>query len=274
MLYYYIILYYTIENVTAVFGKHGCTIDNIAGLRLIRNTKRKSKLGVRHYFSEKKYNVETKTMAVDFTEPEKIYHDIEKQLTGLDVGVLINNVGMSYSHPEYFVENKDKERLYADIINCNIFPVTSMCRLVLPRMLEKKRGAVVNISSLSALMSSPLLTVYAASKAYVDKFTADLAAEYSKRGVVFQCLFPGYVATKMSKIRSSTWMAPAPDKFVSEALRTVGVQQRTTGYFPHSLLLAVVRTLDYCAPDLAKWIIVRTQENIRARAVRKSQNNL
>lgn len=218
--------------------------------------------------------METKTLAVDFTEPEKIYYDIEKQLTGLDIGVLINNVGMSYTHPEYFVENKDKDKLYQNIINCNIYPVTNMCKIILPRMLEKKRGVIVNISSLSALMSSPLLTVYAASKSYVDKFTADLATEYSKSGIVFQCVFPGYVATKMSKIRSSTWMAPSPNRYVKDALNTIGVQQRTTGYFPHTILLSVIQMLSYCAPNIAKWIIIRTQENIRSRAVRKSQNNL
>lgn len=181
---------------------------------------------------------------------------------------------MSYSYPEYFVENKDKDKLYANIINCNIYSVTNMCKLVLPKMLEKKRGVIVNVSSLSALISSPLLTVYAASKSYVDKFTEDLATEYSKSGITFQCLFPGYVATKMSKIRTSTWMAPSPSKYVDDAIRTIGVQQHTTGYFPHTLLLSVITLLNYCAPDLAKWIIIRTQQNIRARSLRKNQNNL
>lgn len=223
-------------------------------------------------FPEKKYNVETKTIAADFTDPEKIYYEIEKQLTGLDIGVLINNVGMSYAHPEYFTD-KNNDKIYSNLINCNIFSVTNMCKLILPKMLEKKRGVIVNVSSLSALIPSPLLTVYAASKAYIDKFTDDLATEYSKSGVVFQCLFPGYVATKMSKIRSSTWMAPSPNKFAEEAIKTIGVQKHTTGYFPHTILLSVIKFLNYCAPNLARWIIIRTQQNIRARSLRKRENN-
>jgi Dehydrogenases with different specificities (related to short-chain alcohol dehydrogenases) len=74
-------------------------------------------------------------------------------------------------------------------------------------------------------------------QAFIDKFSKDLACEYGKCGIVIQCILPGYVATKMSKIRRSTWMAPAPDVFVECAVRKIGIQQHTTGYFPHSLMV-------------------------------------
>lgn len=139
-------------------------------------------------------------------------------------------------------------------------------------MVERRKGVVINIASTAAQIPNPLLTVYAASKAYVVKFSEDLSAEYSKQGIIVQCLVPGYVATNMSKIRSSTWMAPSPKKYVEEAIKTIGVSETTTGYFPHTLLIAVVHFLESISPKLSRWIISRTMTNIRARALRRSKH--
>nr|CAH7752437.1 unnamed protein product [Callosobruchus chinensis] len=240
------------------------------GLNVVLISRTKSKLDDVAKDLEKKYNVETKTIAVDFTDTRSIYHDIDKQLTGLEIGVLINNVGMSYSHPEYFLENKDKDHLYDDLIACNVYSVTNMCRIVMPGMTERRKGVVVNISSTAAQIPSPMLTVYAATKSYVVKFSEDLATEYARYGITVQCLLPGYVVTNMSRIRSSTWMAPTPLKFVAEAMKTIGVRERTTGYFPHTLLLGFVNFIDGISPSFSRWLITRTMMNIRARALRKS----
>lgn len=55
------------------------------------------------------------------------------------------------------------------LIRCNIVSVNEMTRLILPQMVERKKGAVINLSSLSAAMCTPLLSVYSGTKAYVDK---------------------------------------------------------------------------------------------------------
>ena len=60
-------------------------------------------------------------------------------------------------------------------------------------MVERKSGVVINISSLSGLMPTPLLSVYSGTKAYVDMLTRGLAAEYLKLGITFQLVAPGYV---------------------------------------------------------------------------------
>lgn len=177
---------------------------------------------------------------------------------------------MSYPYPEYFLDLKNKDEIYDNIIKCNIYSVTNMCKIVLPGMAERQKGVIVNVSSTAAQIPSPLLCVYSASKSYVLKFSQDLSYEYKKNGITIQCILPGYVATNMSKIRSSTWMAPSPLKFVAEAMRTIGVRDRTTGYFPHTLLVGVVRTLDLITPKLSKMLIMRTMLNIRSRALRRA----
>lgn len=115
-------------------------------------------------FAEEKYKVETKIIEADFSEGNKIYSNIEKELYGMDIGVLVNNVGVSNPYPDYFLELKGKEKIYYDIIQCNIVSVLAMCQIVMPGMVEKKKGVVINISSATALFPSPLLSVYGASK--------------------------------------------------------------------------------------------------------------
>ena len=86
-------------------------------------------------------------------------------LRGLDVGVLVNNVGRSYPYARYFHEVD--EALARSLIRLNVEAVTRVTHAVLPGMLERGRGAIVNMGSgASAIMpSDPLYTVYVATKA-------------------------------------------------------------------------------------------------------------
>ena len=70
------------------------------------------------------------------------------------------------------------------MVKCNIESVNSLTSLILPQMTERHSGAVINLSSLSAGTLCPLLTVYAATKAYVEYFTRGLAMEYESQGKV------------------------------------------------------------------------------------------
>lgn len=115
------------------------------------------------------------------------------------VGVLVNNAGASYEHPELFTL-LDEETI-AKILQLNVAGITGVARQVLPGMMERRKGVVINIGSAAGAMPSPYLAVYSASKMYIDKLSADLAAEAKPRGVTVQCVLPGPVATKMSKIK-------------------------------------------------------------------------
>lgn len=56
------------------------------------------------------------------------------------------------------------------MLRCNVISMNEMTRLILPQMVERKKGAIVNIASIGGAMSTPLLSVYSATKAYVDRF--------------------------------------------------------------------------------------------------------
>lgn len=222
------------------------------------------------HFLETMYGVQTKIITIDFTSTADIYEKIANEIQGLEIGVLINNVGLSYANPEYYLDLPNGDKTVADIVTCNIVSITNMCKLILPSMVDRGRGVIINISSLSAVIPAPMLTVYSASKAFVDKFSDDLSVEYAKKGIIVQSVLPGPVATNMSKIKKSTWMATTPQRFVDSALQTVGIALHTTGYYPHSLLQLSINTLDFFSASRARKTTLNVMENIRMRAARKN----
>jgi 17beta-estradiol 17-dehydrogenase / very-long-chain 3-oxoacyl-CoA reductase len=89
----------------------------------------------------------------------------------LEIAILVNNVGVSYKHPEFFDVFAENDQAVSDMINCNITSVTKMTGLVLPGMIKRRKGIIVNNASASGRTPTPLLAVYSATKAYVDYFS-------------------------------------------------------------------------------------------------------
>ncbi|KAM4553510.1 very-long-chain 3-oxoacyl-CoA reductase-A [Fundulus diaphanus] len=184
---------------------------------------------------EDQFRVETRTIAVDFGKLD-IYSKIEKGLANLEIGVLVNNVGVSYRYPEYYLQIPDLNDFITNMINVNMTSVCQMTRLVLPKMVERSKGVILNISSASGMYPVPLLTVYSATKAFVDFFSRGLHEEYRRQGILVQSVLPFYVVTKMTRIRKPTLDKPTPERYVAAELNTVGLQSQTNGYFPHAVM--------------------------------------
>ena len=108
-------------------------------------------------------DVQVKTIEVDFTEDgEYIYSKIRCELATLTVGVLVNNVGMTFGSGSFLESLKSGNQL-SEIINCNVTSMARMTSLILPGMMKNQRGLIINIGSLSAVCS-PLDTIYGATK--------------------------------------------------------------------------------------------------------------
>ncbi|KZS16269.1 Very-long-chain 3-oxoacyl-CoA reductase [Daphnia magna] len=220
-----------------------------AGLNVVLVSRNSAKLQkVANEIKSEHSSIQVKTIAVDFTESQKIYNTLRDELNKLQIGILINNVGMLIGFGQRFGNIEDDKGIH-DIINCNILSMARMCHIILPQMTKRKKGVIVNVGSLSSAMPTPYLTIYGATKAFVEKFSRDLAAEVQSLGITVQTVHPGYVATNMASHMKPSYISPHPDTFAAATLRTLGLEQRTAGYWTHKIQLYFT--------DLANFFIPR-----------------
>ncbi len=109
------------------------------------------------------------------------------------VDVLVNNAGITRDKPLFVMKDED----WSEVLNTNLSGVFYLTRAFVLDMLKKKRGRVVNISSVSGLHGLPGQTNYSASKAGIIGFTKALAKEAGPYGVTANVVAPGGVTTPM-----------------------------------------------------------------------------
>lgn len=213
---------------------------------------------------KEKYPVEVMILAVDFLSGQEVYPQIAEKIQDLDIGVLVNNVGLGYEFPMYFLE-VPSERL-RNIIELNCQSMVQMTHVVLPKMVERKKGVIINLSSSSAFFPAALMTVYSATKVFVVYFSEGLRQEYCSKGIVVQCVLPGFVATAMTGIKQTSLMVASPMSFANSALNSVGHFKLTAGCIPHvmqELLLKILPQSLVCY--LAKNSMMTIRQKRRAR---------
>lgn len=108
------------------------------------------------------------------------------------IDILHNNVGIGSRNPGGILEVEDED--WDRVMSVNVKSMFHTCRAVLPHMLEKGGGSILNISSVGSILHAyPKLFIYTISKAAVNTFTKCLAYEMAEKGVRVNCIMPGMI---------------------------------------------------------------------------------
>lgn len=133
-----------------------------------------------------------KTLALNLEMPDAFARIDEALAThGLYCDILVNSAGFGVFGP---VATADKD-LQLALIDVNIRAVTALTLRFLPGMIERRRGGIINVGSITAYAPGPNMAAYCASKAFIRSFSAALSAEVAGTGVTVTCLTPGVVRT-------------------------------------------------------------------------------
>ncbi|KAJ3062979.1 hypothetical protein HDU98_001202 [Podochytrium sp. JEL0797] len=154
------------------------------------------------------------------------------------VAMLVNNAATNHDIPVPFME-ESSETCNA-IVQVNISSQLDVTRLVLPFMLARKKGLILNMGSLAGIVPSPLLSIYSGGKAFLRFWSNSLAAELKPQGIHVQHLRAFFVVSNMSKIRKASWTTPTAKEFVKAALGKLGNEVDSTPYPSHALLMWVI----------------------------------
>ncbi|BDP43819.1 short-chain dehydrogenase (plasmid) [Deinococcus aetherius] len=134
------------------------------------------------------HGVTAHSIALDLSDPAAPAHlEAEVQRRGLVVDVLVNNAGFA-SYGEFWQLDLDHEMR---MLQVNVTTLVELTRRLLPGMVERGRGRVLNVASTAAFMPGPLMAVYYATKAFVLSFSEAIAEELRGTGVTVTTLAPG-----------------------------------------------------------------------------------
>ncbi|CAN3474354.1 very-long-chain 3-oxoacyl-CoA reductase [Diutina catenulata] len=253
------------------------------GFNLVLVSRTQSKLEAIATEIEAKNKVDTTVVAFDAsTDAPENYQKLSEAIAGLDVTVLINNVGQSHSIPVPFLETEDQE--LRNIITINTTATLKITQVVAPRILDtvkasnrKVRGLILTMGSFGGLLPTPYLATYSGSKAFLQSWSAALAGELASSGVDVELVISYLVTSAMSKIRKSSATIPNPKQFVKSVFRGVGrrngAQERfatSTPFWAHAFMHFFIENTVGVYSKFANKLNLDMHKSIRVRALKKA----
>ena len=156
------------------------------------------------------HNRKVEILDIDLSDGENVLSTLGKKFSEFEVDALVNNAGIGFART---VEQTTLEE-WDLTFDVNIKATFLMCKLVVPQMVARKKGEIVNVASAGALVGLKNRVAYCASKAAVVGLTRCIAADHALDGIRINAIAPGTV--------DSTWigriLSDAPDPVATRKL--------------------------------------------------------
>ncbi|ENX55440.1 MULTISPECIES: SDR family NAD(P)-dependent oxidoreductase [Acinetobacter] len=179
---------------------------------------------------QQQYGVQVEVMAVDLSKNEDVISIENRLKSDPQINLLVNNAGISVSGQ--FLE-QDLEQI-EKLISLNISALVRLSHAILQRLIPQNTGAIINLGSVVGLAPEFGLTVYGASKSFVEFFSQSLSLELKETNVYIQAVLPSATKTAIWE-RSGADISQMPpmmdvDQLVDAAL--IGFDKRETITIP------------------------------------------
>jgi 3-oxoacyl-[acyl-carrier protein] reductase len=136
-------------------------------------------------------------VSADITKEAEVLNVIEQTISSFDtIDILVNNAGVLNDPIPFHMMN---EAQWDNLISTNLIGTFQMTKAVLPLLMDKKIGNIVNISSMLGIRAIPNvpLSIYGATKAGIIMFTKSIAVEYGSYGIRCNCIVPSTIRSPM-----------------------------------------------------------------------------
>ncbi len=149
------------------------------------------------------HNRKVEILNIDLSDSENVLSELGKKFSQFEVDALVNNAGIGFARTVEQTTIEEWDLTFA----VNIKATFLMCKLIVPQMVARKKGVIVNVASAGALIGLKNRVAYCASKAAVVGLTRCIAADHALDGIRINAIAPGTV--------DSTWigriLSDAPD---------------------------------------------------------------
>ncbi len=178
-----------ITGVTSGFGLATAKVFHEMGYKVIGTGRRQDRLDA---LASEMQNFTP--LCFDIRDKEATF----KTLEGLEIDILVNNAGLALGlEPAYEVNLDDWEVM----VDTNIKGTMYATRAVLPKMVERKKGHIINLGSIAGTYPYPGGNVYGSTKAFMKQFTLNLRADLSGKNVRVTNIEPGLAESEFSEVR-------------------------------------------------------------------------